>query len=109
MTRSASENQRFFRNLITELGSVVSIVAADADDFRRLHGRQKGGVRQCNWIDAARSKAFHIAVSLFGRGQKDSDNRVLAAERFDQAILRDAIMLKTTIFHVSLSNHETWS
>ncbi len=88
---------------MSEFGGVLAIVAADADDLRRLHRRQQRCLCERDAVHAAAGKAFDVAIAmLWGLQEQASDFFFVAArDELDEAVVSGTVELESAVFHLS--------
>ena len=62
--RRLEEDQRLGGNFIAQFGGVLAIVAADANDLRRINRREQRGLRQRKMVHAAGGNVFEVSTCI---------------------------------------------
>jgi hypothetical protein len=87
---------------VAEFGSVLAIVATDADDFRRAYRRQQRCLCERDAVHAAAGKAFDVAIAILRRLEEQASDFVAARDRLDQAVVGGTIEFESAVFHQSI-------
>ena len=98
--RRLEKYERLQRNVVAEFGGMFAIVAADADNFRRLDRRQQRCLRERNVVHAAAGQAFHVAIARLRRLEQEASDFVVTRNRLDQTVVRGTVEMEATVFHL---------
>jgi len=85
---------------VAEFGGMLAIVAADADDFRRLDRRQERGLREREAVHAAAGQAFDVAIAGVRRLEEQASDFVITGCGLDQAVVGGTVEKKSAVFHL---------
>ena len=81
---------------------MLTIVAADADDLRRLYRGEQGCLHERDAVHATTGKAFDVAIAILrGLEKQARDFSFIVARELDQAIVSGAVEIESAIFHLS--------
>jgi hypothetical protein len=89
---------------VAEFGSVLAIVAADADDLRRLDRRQQRRLSERDAVHAATGKAFDIAIAILRSLEEQASDLVfvVARNRLDEAVVGGTVEIESAVFHLDI-------
>ena len=94
--RGFQEHERLFRDLVAELGGVLAIIAADAEDLARDDRREELRGEEWNGLEGGGGE---MGPGIFFEGREQALDPEGAGAVDDFAVLGTGLGLKTAIFH----------